>query len=437
MLTLFMRFDLHNHLYGSISAQKLFEIGEKNPNPRWFIFTDLHNKIYKETIITDTFFEDYKDLTRFKKLFLFNHRAPFIEFQSKFNLIIALSKFDEEEIEDVAKSLLVDNFNQGLKFVEFRIMYAPNSNRSVYNSKTIAACKGLAEAEKLCQNKINGRLVVSLHRDGNYFEQYQWLKDLMSQNDLVNRYLVGIDFCYIEEGFPPIEKKIFFEKILEDNQKYPEQSLSILYHVGESFSDKTPLSAVRWVGESSLYGAHRLGHAIALGINPETFKDRLIEELVSERVHQIEFEMKYYEEIKSFGKILDFANLKKELGLLQSKDMKSKISFSIDKEYIDRLYTFQEFVIYLIREKSKSIIECCPTSNLYIGMLSDMKEHPIRRFLDRKLRITIGTDDAGIFETTLEKEYNLAVNANLTQNELNDIDKQSEYYTSEILSGRK
>ncbi|HMV41430.1 MAG TPA: adenosine deaminase [Leptospiraceae bacterium] len=428
--------DLHNHLYGSISAEKLFEIGKRNPNPRWQIFTELYSKIYNKNISTETFFEDYSDLTQFKELFLFNKRAPFIEFQSKFNLIIALSRFDEEEIFDVSKSLVIENQEQGVCFVEFRIMYPPNADQSVYQSKTIAACRGLQEGEKITQNKTQGRLVVSLHRDGNFLTQYEWLKDLMRQNELVQKYLVGLDFCYIEEGFPPIHKKTFFEKVLEDNQKNPKMALSILYHVGESFSDKTPKSAVRWIGESALYGAHRLGHAIALGINPEIFKDRVIEESVSERMHQLEFELKHYEEIRTFGRISDRNEILKELDRLKSKDTNIKLSFAMNKNSIDELYTFQEFMIYLIREKTKSVIECCPTSNLYIGMLPDLIDHPIRRFVARNMKVTIGTDDSGIFDTTLPREYNLVANTSLPLKQLEDVRDRSAFYKSEILSGR-
>ena len=429
--------DLHNHLYGSISAETLFEIGKRNPNPRWKLFTELHKKLFGEEIRTESFFQDYSDLARFKNLYYFKKPAPFIEFQSKFNLIIALSKFDEEEIFFVAKQIVSEQADQGVNFGEYRIMYAPNATKEVYFSKTIATCEGLAEGEKLPKGKMQAKAVVSLHRDGNFFLQYEWLKELLIENDLARKYLVGIDFCYIEEGFPPRDKKLFFEKVLADNAKNPETALSILYHVGESFADKTPKSAVRWVGESAIFGAHRLGHCISLGINPESFADRTIQEKVSERVDQINFEIQHYEKLKSFGVTSDYSKLLKERDLLTQKNPEDKISFPIDKRYIDELLTLQEFTMYLIREESKSVIECCPTSNLLIGMLPDMKSHPIHRFVRNGLRVTISSDDPGIFDTTLKREYELAVNSDLSQLEIQNIKKLSNSYTSEILSGRK
>jgi len=429
--------DLHNHLYGSISAETLYEIGKLNPNPRWNLFTDLHKKIYGKEIRTESFFRDYKDIEDFRNLYLFSKPSPFIEFQSKFNLIIALSKFDEEEIQYVSKEIVSAHAKQGVNFAEYRIMYPPNATKEVYFSKTIAACEGIYQGEISLNKVIQARLVVSLHRDGDYFQQYKWLKELMNQSELVKKYLVGVDFCYIEEGFPPRNKKEFFQQILTDNYEYPATALSILYHVGESFADKTPKSAVRWVGESAIWGAHRLGHCISLGINPENFADKVIQEKVSERIDQIEFEIKSYEKLKSFGATTEYSKLLKEVELLKQKNPEDKISFSINKQYIDEIYTLQEFTMHLIKEESSAVIECCPTSNLLIGMLSEIKNHPIRRFQNNNLRITISSDDPGIFDTNIKKEYELAATAGLSLDELEKIKKVSFTYTSEKLSGRE
>ena len=427
--------DLHNHLYGSITAEKLFEIGLNNPNPRWNLYTELHQKFHKEELNTKSFFNDYKDIERFKSIYLFKKPAPFLEFQSKFNLIIALCKFDEDEIKSVSKDIVIEHANKGVVFAEYRIMYAPYATKDVYFSKTIAACEGLLLGEQSVSNSMKAKLVVSLHRDGNYEEQYKWLKELMNKNDLVREYLVGIDFCYIEEGFPPKEKKSFFQTIIRDNMDNPQSALSILYHVGESFADKTPKSAVRWVGESALYGSHRLGHCIALGINPESFADKTFSETIGERLDQIKFEILHYEKIKSFGKTQNYSKLMHEKEILENANIDSKISFKMNKQYIDELNTFQDFVIYLVREESKAVIECCPTSNLYIGMLPGMKEHPIRRFIKNNLRVTIGSDDPGIFDTTLVSEYEHAANAGLSIEELEQIKQKSKLYISEILTG--
>ena len=73
-------------------------------------------------------------------------------------------------------------------------------------------------------------------------------------------------------------------------------------------------------------------------------------------------------------------------------------------------------------EKAKSIpIEVCPTSNLKTLEIPGLKEHPT---LDRLLkeetnRLSIGTDDTGIFMTSLSSEFErLAIELSLSSDEL-------------------
>lgn len=173
--------DLHNHLYGSITSEFLYEIGKSNPSPRWEIFTDSYQRYFGKKISTETFFEDYKDPDSFRKLYLFNHRGPFPEFQAKFNLIIALSKFDPAEIALVATRIVEDQFRQGVTYGEYRVMYSPlETERGIFD-KTLAVCEGLARGEERTGGFAKGKLAISLHRDGDVFREYSVYKDLMEK----------------------------------------------------------------------------------------------------------------------------------------------------------------------------------------------------------------------------------------------------------------
>ena len=46
---------------------------------------------------------------------------------------------------------------------------------------------------------------------------------------------------------------------------------------------------MRWVHESAELGAHRLGHAIALGVDPDAYGVHRRRETVSERLDQIAY----------------------------------------------------------------------------------------------------------------------------------------------------
>jgi adenosine deaminase len=53
-------------------------------------------------------------------------------------------------------------------------------------------------------------------------------------------------------------------------------------------------------------------------------------------------------------------------------------------------------------------LEICITSNVKTGAVRSLHEHPVRRLLDAGVPITLNTDDPGIFETTLEREFAIA-----------------------------
>jgi len=53
-------------------------------------------------------------------------------------------------------------------------------------------------------------------------------------------------------------------------------------------------------------------------------------------------------------------------------------------------------------------IEICLTSNLRTGCLVKLSDHPVRRYFDQGLMLTLNTDDPAMFGTTLTREFELA-----------------------------
>ena len=53
-------------------------------------------------------------------------------------------------------------------------------------------------------------------------------------------------------------------------------------------------------------------------------------------------------------------------------------------------------------------IEVCLSSNLRTGCCGSLREHPLPKYLERGLMVTLNTDDPEMFETTLNGEYELA-----------------------------
>ncbi len=54
-------------------------------------------------------------------------------------------------------------------------------------------------------------------------------------------------------------------------------------------------------------------------------------------------------------------------------------------------------------------LEVCLTSNVQTRSVKSLKEHPFRRYLDEGLRVTLNTDNRMVSDTTLSKEYALAM----------------------------
>jgi aminodeoxyfutalosine deaminase len=55
-------------------------------------------------------------------------------------------------------------------------------------------------------------------------------------------------------------------------------------------------------------------------------------------------------------------------------------------------------------------VEICLTSNLRTGCCGKISEHPVRRYFDQGLMLTLNTDDPAMFGTSLTHEYELAQN---------------------------
>jgi len=52
-------------------------------------------------------------------------------------------------------------------------------------------------------------------------------------------------------------------------------------------------------------------------------------------------------------------------------------------------------------------VEVCVTSNIKTGVCPNLADHPVRRYFDEGVMVTINTDDPSMFETSLSKEYQL------------------------------
>lgn len=65
-----------------------------------------------------------------------------------------------------------------------------------------------------------------------------------------------------------------------------------------------------------------------------------------------------------------------------------------------------ESVMKVVRDR-KIPLELCPTSNMLTNAIPDLKKHPLKKLFDYGILTTINTDDPGIFNTNLNREYRI------------------------------
>jgi hypothetical protein len=382
----------------------------------------------------------------FTELFVFGDAdaGNFARFQAKFNLIIAATTFRRRQGLSLA-ALADDNFagfvaailgeqaRQGIAYAEQRFVLSPDPHATGWPEFLRSFRSGLARAQALGPTPTL-RLAASLPR-ADPWPQWEVVQRLALEDG--GEILSGIDFCFIEEGFPPKDKASFFAAVREHNQRHPARALALLYHVGESFTDKSLESAVRWVQEAAEQGAHRLGHAIALGIDPAALgvHDRL--EPVAERIDQLRYDLAHADGLEPHGVIVDRAATAAELERLERAPRETRVAHAYTPARLDEVRRRQDYAMQRVKATG-AVIEVCPTSNRRIGAVSDPAHHPVHRFLDAGLTVVIASDDPGIFAVTLADEIAwVARHAALSPEEVEAIRTATWRSRSEVLTGRE
>ena len=54
------------------------------------------------------------------------------------------------------------------------------------------------------------------------------------------------------------------------------------------------------------------------------------------------------------------------------------------------------------------VLECCPTSNVVLGVYPSYAEHPLPQLAEAGVRITLGSDDPPYFGASIGGEYEIA-----------------------------
>ncbi len=388
----------------------------------------------------------------FSRLFVFGDAdaGNFARFQAKFNLIIAACSFrtgqrstpreklppevhDDNEVERFIAAILREQARQGIAYAEQRFFLSPEPHAQGWPAFVQSVRAGEARA-RLAGPTPTLRLAASLPRVDPW-PQWEAVQALSLGEG--GEIFTGIDFCYVEEGHPPKDKASFFAAGHEHNARHPARALALLYHVGESFTDKSLESGVRWVHEAAELGVHRLGHAIALGIDPMAIGPHERRESAQERMDQLRYDLMHAEGLERVGVRIDRAVADAELRRLELGERQAPVAHVYTAERLDEVRRRQDYAMARVKAAGTTI-EVCPASNRRIGALVDPAHHPVHRFLDAGINVVIASDDPGIFAVTLEEELAwVARHAALDEEAVLGLRRATWRARSEVLTGRE
>ncbi len=443
--------ELHLHLYGTIRADDyLSRLGAREID--WGFYEGMFERAYGERPPLRGILErhragDPEAAEAFRRLFVFGDAdaGNFDRFQAKFNLLINGSEMMNaaagrhadpipplaEELDFFVTRQLADQRRQGIGYAEQRMLFGPPFTPEVTRRLSIGILERYAQATRA---GLVARLAFSLPRR-DPFPDFELVRELALGP--YGESVTGVDFCYVEEGFPPKGKAEFFAAVHDFNSRHPERALAILYHVGESFADKSLESAVRWVQEAAELGAHRLGHAIALGVDPSVYGAHERVESVEERLDQIGYDLGHAEGLRARGVRIDASALGRERDVLRGRKPEELVTHRYDDARLAEVRARQEFAMGRVRAAG-AVVEVCPTSNLRIGGISDPLHHPVHRFLEHGVPFVVASDDPGIFDTTVRDELDwVAREAGLAPGAVESLVERAWNSRSEVLSGRE
>jgi adenosine deaminase len=441
--------DLHTHLYGAIRFPVLLAHLLRNPRLDWseyrrsFLHAFGHDPD-PAALLQRIRHGDRRACAELRRLFLFTagDGPGFGRFQAKFDLLIAASALRQlpsvraapvalaRELHIFIREILRDHARQGVAHAEFRMVLpaGPAAHLAAPVLRLLVA--NLARGAAL---GVDARLAVSLPRESPW-EAWDVVRHALREGAAPQ--LTAIDFCAVEEGHPPRAQAEFFRALRDHNQTHPERALAFLYHVGESFTDKSLESAIRWVQEAAEMGAHRLGHALALGLDPLRLGPHQRHETVAERIDQLCYDLHHAAALDRHGVRIDLAAAEVELIRLRHADPAATLTHRYDTERLQQLRKRQDFALSVVR-RSGAVIEVCPASNQRIAGWSDPRDHPVCRFLAARIPVVIATDDPGLLQTTLRRELTWFQRvAGLSRADLHDHLAASWNCRSELLSGR-
>lgn len=214
------------------------------------------------------------------------------------------------------------------------------------------------------------------------YEDFTWIAEAVAR-DLARQHVVYAEVFCSPPDFEPLETQRLIEAIRRGFARVPEIELGIVPDLVRDYGPERgdrELSQVCEVRELGVLG-------IGIGGNESAYPP------------------------EAFAGVYARA---RELGLRTSAHAGETVGArsvwaALDVLHVDRIghgtHAEEDPALLEALAERRIGIEMCPLSNVCTGSVSSYAEHPIRRYFERGLLVTVNTDDPGMFGNSLAQEY--------------------------------
>ncbi len=349
--------DLHLHLDGSLRIPTLIDLAKQN---------GCALPSYTQDGLREVVFKD--------------RYASLEEYLTGFGLTCSVMQ-TQESLERIAYELAIDNFSEGVRYIEIR--YAPQLHINQHQNLkdvVLAVDKGLKRAKKQINGSLTpdeppfdyGIILCAMRFCNEHFSEYyrqffnmhhyspqretirllslELAQAAIALRDSTDAQIVAFDIAGAEYGYPADNHRDSYEFI---HRNFMMKTV----HAGEAFGPESIFQAI------TKCHADRIGHGLFL-----FSEERIVDTDISDK-----------------------------------------------KAYIESLANY-------IAEK-RITLEVCLTSNLQtVPEIKTVAMHPLRKMLDHNLSVTLCTDNRLVSNTTVTNEISLACdNFSLTPKQLKNI----------------
>ena len=270
--------DLHVHLYGCLRPVDVWELGRdswKNRVERLDAYAGRLELCAGTRPPWPDYWRTSTGIETLAENYLCTRAMRFEEFEARFALAIALFPVSHERDDlRVLRRVMETHRAEGRRHVEYRYVYPPRTPLTT-NYTIKEHLDGVCEIMRLFAAESSGtfepRLAMSLSRNPvEALTQYANLKAWQAATpEDTRKYLTAIDFSGYEETTDVMTLEPVCRQIHADNASHPRHALALLIHAGETMEKGSVEQAVARVMGAVNLGAHRVGHAVALGFSPE------------------------------------------------------------------------------------------------------------------------------------------------------------------------